>query len=59
MDPSTAAFDDPTFQDIDDPTARLKLEILQQRVRALSDAIEAELGSASGLQPGFNSRDGD
>ena len=53
------AIGDPSLQDIDDPTARLELEILQQRVRALSDAIEAELGSARGLQPGFNSRDGD
>jgi predicted lipoprotein len=54
-----AAIEDPSFQDIEDPTARLKLEILQQRVRALFDAVEAEVGSPRGLQPGFNSRDGD
>lgn len=50
---------DPSFQDIADPTARLKLEILQQRVRALADAIEAELGAPRGISPGFNSQDGD
>jgi predicted lipoprotein len=54
-----AAVIDPSFQDLDDPTARLKVEILQQRVRALLDTVEAELGSPRGLQPGFNSRDGD
>lgn len=56
---AAAAIDDPTFQDVEDRTARLKLEILQQRVRALLDAVEAEVGSPRGLQPGFNSRDGD
>ena len=56
---AAAAIGDPSFQDIEDPTARLKLEILQQRVRALLDAVEAEVGSPRGLQPGFNSRDGD
>ncbi|EYD77912.1 Iron-regulated protein A precursor [Rubellimicrobium mesophilum DSM 19309] len=54
-----AAIDDPSFQDLADPTARLKLEILQQRIRALIDAMEAEVGNPRGLQPGFNSRDGD
>ncbi|WP_210530471.1 imelysin family protein [Rubellimicrobium arenae] len=54
-----AAIRDPSFQDIEDPTARLKVEILQQRIRALLDIVEAEVGSPRGLQPGFNSRDGD
>ena len=53
------AIEDPSFQDVEDPQARLKLEILQSRVRALLDAIEAEVGAPLGLQPGFNSRDGD
>ena len=56
---AAAVIDDPSFQDIEDPSARLKLEILQQRVRALLDALEVEVGSPRGLQPGFNSRDGD
>jgi predicted lipoprotein len=50
---------DPSFQDLPDPQARLKLEVLQQAVRALSDAIEAEVGSTLGIAAGFNSQDGD
>ncbi len=52
---AAARISDPTFQDIDDPQARLRVEVLQQRVKALKDAIEDELGLASG----FNSADGD
>ncbi len=51
--------EDPAFQDIEDPQARLRVEIVQQHVRALSDTIEAELGGALGLTAGFNSQDGD
>ncbi|EIE52622.1 signal peptidase [Salipiger aestuarii] len=51
--------DDPSFQNVKDPAARLRVEILQQHVRALSDTIEAELGGALGLTAGFNSQDGD
>lgn len=54
-----AAVDDPSFQDVADPAARLKLEILQQRVRALRDAVEAEVGAPLGIEAGFNSADGD
>lgn len=53
------SIEDPSFQDIGDPTARLEVEILQQRLRALRDAIEAEVGTPLGLRPGFKSRDGD
>jgi uncharacterized protein len=56
---AAANIPDPSFQDIEDPTARLRVEILQQRVRALSDAIEAEVGAPRGIAPGFNSQDGD
>ena len=51
--------EDPALQDIDDPSARLRLEIVQQHVRALHDAIEQEIGVPLGLTPGFNSQDGD
>ena len=51
--------EDPALQDIDDPSARLRLEIVQQQVRALHDAIEQEIGVPLGLTPGFNSQDGD
>lgn len=56
---AAGAVEDPTFQDVTAPTARLKLEILQQKVRALYDAIEAEVGAPRGIEPGFNSGDGD
>lgn len=56
---AAASIDDPSFQDLEDPQARLEVEILQQRIRVLLDAIEAEVGASLGLQPGFNSRDGD
>ena len=35
---------DPALQDIDDPSARLRVEIVQQQVHTLSQTIEAELG---------------
>ena len=50
---------DPGFQDLADPSARLKLEILQQDVRRLRAAIEAEVGTPLGILPGFNAQDGD
>lgn len=50
---------DPAFQDIDDPSARLRVEIVQQHIRALRNAIELEIGLPLGLTPGFNSQDGD
>lgn len=53
------AVGDDDFQDIADPHARLRVEILQGRVRALRDAIEAGVGAPRGIGPGFNSQDGD
>lgn len=50
---------DPGLQDIADPQARLRAEALQQQLRRLRTAIEAELGDPLGLAPGFNSLDGD
>lgn len=47
------------FSDIDTPGARLKLEILQQEIRALKGAIIAEVGMPLGISPGFNAQDGD
>ncbi|WP_226621712.1 imelysin family protein [Alloyangia pacifica] len=51
--------EEPSFQAVDDPSERLHVEILQQQVRALSDALELEIGLRLGIQPGFNSGDGD
>ncbi len=50
---------DPAFQDVETPEARLHVEILQQAVRAMKDAIEAEIGDVLGIAAGFNAQDGD
>ncbi|MAM63516.1 imelysin family protein [Maritimibacter sp. UBA3975] len=50
---------DPSFQDIEDLTKRLNLELLQQRIEAVEHAIEVEVGARFGIAPGFNSSDGD
>jgi len=50
---------DPAFQDVTDPQARLRVEVLQQAVRTLRAAVEAEIGVPLGITPGFNSQDGD
>lgn len=51
--------DDPAFQDVEDPQDRLRVEILQQAVRAVKDAIEADIGATLGITAGFNAQDGD
>jgi predicted lipoprotein len=50
---------DPAFQDVTDPQARLRAEVLQQAVRGLRGAVETEIGARLGIAPGFNSQDGD
>tara|TARA_R110002020_G_scaffold233050_23_gene444808 strand:+ start:993 stop:1976 length:984 start_codon:yes stop_codon:yes gene_type:complete len=50
---------DPAFQDVTDPQARLRVEVLQQAVGSLSAAIQTEIGARLGIAPGFNSQDGD
>lgn len=59
VEAAAAAIADPAFQDIGDPQARLRLEILQQRVEALHAALQEELGRTLGVAPGFNAMDGD
>jgi predicted lipoprotein len=66
---SAAAFDaaiaaaeglgDPVFAGVADPGGRLKVEILQQKVRALREVVIAELGGQLGVDVGFNAADGD
>lgn len=51
--------DDPVFANLADPQGRLKVEILQQAIRATQDTVQAEIGGAFGLSMGFNSQDGD
>jgi predicted lipoprotein len=50
---------DPSFQDIDGPIARFRLEVLQQSVVSLKTALSEELGPPLSLTVGFNSQDGD
>jgi uncharacterized protein len=54
-----AKLNDPIFAGVADPQGRLRVEILQQAVRATRDAVIAELGPALGVDLGFNSADGD
>ncbi|MDT8854910.1 imelysin family protein [Paracoccaceae bacterium Fryx2] len=56
---AAARITDPGFQDVGDPQARLRIEVLQQSVRAMHSAIEVEIGAALDIVPGFNSLDGD
>lgn len=51
--------DDPDLSGVADPQGRLKVEILQQAVRAARDAALAEVGPSLGVTVGFNSQDGD
>lgn len=50
---------DPAFQGVADPAGRLKVEVLQQAVQALHDALVAEIGARQGIGAGFNAQDGD
>ncbi|NHB76423.1 imelysin family protein [Rhodobacter sp. M37P] len=50
---------DPDLSGIAQPAGRLKLDILQQAVRATRDSAIAEIGPALGVGLGFNALDGD
>lgn len=56
---TAARVSDPVLADVTDPQARLRAEIVQQAVRALSEAVKVEIGDALGISAGFNSQDGD
>ncbi len=53
------ADDDPALQGVAAPQGRLKVEILQQDVRAIRDTALAEMVPALGVGLGFNAQDGD
>lgn len=50
---------DPDLSGVADPQGWLKVEILQQAVRAARDATLAEIAPSLGVTVGFNSQDGD
>ncbi|RJE84898.1 imelysin family protein [Paracoccus onubensis] len=56
---TAGSLDDPIFAGVKEPQSRLRIEILQQQVHAIRDAVSAEIGGELGLSAGFNSRDGD
>ena len=51
--------DDPVFAGVADPEHRLKIEIIQQGVKALRDTVLSELGPELDVAIGFNAADGD
>ena len=51
--------EDPVFAGVAGPASRFRVEALQQDVRDLTALAEAQLGPALGVEPGFNSLDGD
>lgn len=51
--------DDPGLSGVADPQERLRIEVLQQAVQAVRDAVRAEMGPALGVSAGFNAADGD
>ena len=54
-----AGLDDPALQGVADPQGRLKVEILQQAVRAVREVALTEMVPALGVGLGFNAQDGD
>lgn len=51
--------DDPVFAGVAEPQGRLKVEVLQQAVQALREAVLNELGPELDVGLGFNAADGD
>lgn len=53
------ALDDPALQNVADPGGRFKVEVLQQAVAEVQEAVVKEIGAPLGVTAGFNSLDGD
>ena len=51
--------DDPTFEGVADPSGRLRVETLQQRVTNARDTARLAIGPQLGIAEGFNALDGD
>lgn len=54
-----AHIEDPTFKDVETPQGRLRVEVLQQAIKDLHQAIAEDVGAPLGIAPGFNAQDGD
>ncbi|MCP1168358.1 imelysin family protein [Limimaricola litoreus] len=57
LDATTAL--DAVFAGVEDPQERLRIEILQQRITAISGPVANEIGAPLGISAGFNATDGD
>lgn len=51
--------DDPTLASVADPSGRLRVEVVQQRIEELRQLILTQMGPDLGISAGFNSLDGD
>ena len=51
--------DDPIFASVKDPAGRFRVEALQQLMNDIRAIADTELGPSLGVDPGFNSLDGD
>ena len=49
---SAEALDDPALAGVVEPRGRVRVEALQDEVRAAREAAEAEIGPALGVRPG-------
>lgn len=56
---TAARLDDPVFAGVADPRSRFRIESLQQQINDLRTIAETDLGPSLGVDPGFNSLDGD
>lgn len=54
-----SGLDDPLFAGVATPQGRLRVEVLQQQIRAVRQAAVEEIGPRLGVAAGFNSADGD
>lgn len=51
--------DDPALAGVADPATRFRIEVLQQAVAKIQDAVRQEIGQPLGITAGFNALDGD
>lgn len=50
---------DPALADLDDPSARFRIEAIQTSIRAAITHAQGKLGDTLGIRAGFNAADGD
>ncbi|WP_281968808.1 imelysin family protein [Roseovarius nanhaiticus] len=53
------ALQDPVFAGVSEPAARLRVEVLRQKIDRVRETVQSELGPELGVAAGFNALDGD